>query len=153
MEDTLTKLSAAALSAAALALTSLTVSPAMGAEPHPEQVVVNGKSNRWPTRPVVVILIDGNDPEYVKAGLDHGLLPNTKRLMEEGFATVARGVMPSFTDPNNVSVITGVPPSQNGISGNYYLDPATGKEVTMNEPGAWRPYSRPSRRPGRWSSP
>jgi phosphonoacetate hydrolase len=129
---------AVSCAAIALSLSPLVPGAATAAEPHPAQVVVNGKSYRWPARPVVVLLIDGNDPEYVKAGLEHGLLPNTRRLMEEGFATVALGAMPSFTNPNNVSVITGVPPAQNGISGNYFLDPTTGKEVMMNEPGLVR---------------
>jgi phosphonoacetate hydrolase len=104
------------------------------ADEHPAQVTVNGKSYRWPTRPLVVVMVDGNDPEYVKAGLERRLLPNMKHFIEEGFGAVALGGMPSFTNPNNLSVITGVPPSQHGISGNYFLDPSTGKEVMMNEP-------------------
>lgn len=105
---------------------------------HPAQITVNGKTYRWPVRPLVVVLVDGNDPEYVKAGLERGLLPNMKRFVDEGFGAVALGAMPSFTNPNNVSVITGVPPSKHGISGNYFLDPATGKEVMMNEPAYLR---------------
>ena len=116
-----------------LALLFVSSSAARAAE-HPQQVTVNGKTYRWPARPLVVILIDGNDPEFVKAGLAAGVLPTMKRFMEEGFATVALGGMPSFTNPNNVSVITGVPPATHGISGNYFLDPKTGKEVMMNDP-------------------
>ncbi len=101
---------------------------------HPAQITVNGKSYNWPTRPVVVILIDGGDPAYVNNGLALGLLPNFKKIMTQGFASVALGAMPSFTNPNNISVITGVPPSVHGISGNYFLNPATGKEMMMNEP-------------------
>jgi phosphonoacetate hydrolase len=69
---------------------------------------VNGKSYDWPKAPVVVVLIDGGDPEYVKAGLAQGILPNFRKFMNDGFASVALGAMPSFTNPNNVSVITGV---------------------------------------------
>jgi len=125
---------AAARLLAIAVITAALVPAGAHAEGHPEQIVVNGKSYRWPTRPLVVVLIDGNDPEYVKVGLERGLLPTMRRFIDEGFATVALGGMPSFTNPNNVSVITGVPPSQHGISGNYFLDPATGKEVMMNEP-------------------
>lgn len=102
---------------------------------HPESAYVNGKSYNWPAHPTVVILIDGNDPEYIKAGIQQGVLPNFKRLGEEGFATVALSAMPSFTNPNNISVITGQPPAVHGITGNYFLDPQTGKEVMMNQPG------------------
>jgi phosphonoacetate hydrolase len=43
-------------------------------------------------------------------------------------------VVPSFTNPNNLSIVTGRPPAVHGISGNYFLDPETGKEVMMNDP-------------------
>ena len=101
---------------------------------HPSQVTANGKAYQWPKAPVVVILIDGGDPAYVNAAFEHGLLPNFRKLMAGGFVSVALGTMPSFTNPNNISVITGVPPSVHGISGNFFLNPATGKEVMMNEP-------------------
>jgi phosphonoacetate hydrolase len=54
--------------------------------------------------------------------------------MTEGFVSVAVGAMPSFTNPNNISVITGVPPSVHGISGNFFLNPATGQEAMMDQP-------------------
>lgn len=54
--------------------------------------------------------------------------------MDQGFVSVALSAMPSFTNPNNVSVITGVPPSVHGISGNYFLNPSTGKETMMDQP-------------------
>jgi phosphonoacetate hydrolase len=106
----------------------------LAAQSHPQQVEVNGKSYRWPRTPVVVILIDGGDPAYVHAGLAQGVLPNFKRLMTEGFASIAVDAMPSFTNPNNISVITGVPPSVHGISGNFFLNPATGQEQLMDQP-------------------
>ena len=101
---------------------------------NPEQITVNGKSYRWPKAPVVVVLIDGGDPAYIHAGLALGLLPNFKKFMDEGFVSVAQGAMPSFTNPNNVSVITGVSPAIHGISGNFFLNPATGKETMMDQP-------------------
>ena len=82
----------------------------------------------------VVILIDGGDPSYVNTDLSQGLLPNFKKLMTDGFVSVALGAMPSFTNPNNISVITGVPPSFHGISGNFFLNPATGQEAMMDQP-------------------
>ena len=44
----------------------------------------------------------------------------------------------SFTCPNNVSIVTGSPPAVHGISGNFYLDPATGKAVVMTGPELMR---------------
>jgi phosphonoacetate hydrolase len=104
------------------------------AENYPQQITVNGKNYAWPKQPVVVVLIDGGDPAYVNAALAQGLLPNFKKFMVEGFVSVAVGAMPNFTNPNNISVITGVPPSVHGISGNFFLNPATGQEQMMNEP-------------------
>jgi phosphonoacetate hydrolase len=101
---------------------------------HPQQITVNAKNYDWPKSPVVVVLIDGGDPAYVNAALSQGLLPNFKKLMTEGFVSVAVGAMPSFTNPNNISVITGVPPSVHGISGNFFLNPATGQEAMMDQP-------------------
>ena len=42
--------------------------------------------------------------------------------------------MPSFTNPNNLSIVTGVPPAVHGICGNYFFDPESGEEVMMNDP-------------------
>jgi phosphonoacetate hydrolase len=116
-----------------------------GAENHPQQITVNGKNYAWPKQPVVVVLIDGGDPAYVNAALSRGLLPNFKKFMVEGFVSVAVGAMPSFTNPNNISVITGVPPSVHGISGNFFLNPATAKEEMMNEPEFLRADSIPAK--------
>ena len=82
----------------------------LAAQNHPQQISVNGKNYNWPKSPVVVILIDGGDPSYVNTGLSQGLLPNFKKLMTDGFVSVALGAMPSFTNPNNLSIVTGVPP-------------------------------------------
>jgi phosphonoacetate hydrolase len=101
---------------------------------HPQQITVNGKNYHWPKSPVVVVLIDGGDPAYVNSVVSQGLAPNFKKLMTDGFVSVAVGAMPSFTNPNNISVITGVPPSVHGISGNFFLNPATGQEAMMDQP-------------------
>jgi phosphonoacetate hydrolase len=43
-------------------------------------------------------------------------------------------VIPSFTNPNNLSIVTGAPPSVHGICGNYLYDTASDAEVMMNDP-------------------
>jgi phosphonoacetate hydrolase len=97
-------------------------------------VHVNGTDYRWPLRPVVVVCIDGGDPAYLRQFLAEGAIPTIEKFMSEGFGAVADGSMPSFTCPNNMSIITGTPTSKHGISGNYYLDVATGKPVVMTGP-------------------
>ncbi len=95
---------------------------------------LNGRTYRWPERPVVVVCVDGFDPAYLERGLEDGILPNLVRFREDGFAATAEGVVPSFTNPNNLSIVTGAPPAVHGISGNFFLDPDTGEEVMMNDP-------------------
>ena len=46
--------------------------------------------------------------------------------------------MPSFTNPNNLSIVTGAAPAVHGISGNYFLDPESGAEVMMTDPALLR---------------
>ncbi len=55
-------------------------------------------------------------------------------MFKEGTNLIGDCVVPSFTNPNNLSIVTGRPPSVHGICGNYFLDPDTGKEVMMNDP-------------------
>jgi phosphonoacetate hydrolase len=96
-------------------------------------VELNGVRYRWPQRPVVVVCIDGGDPAYLEQGLRNGLIPHIARFMREGFTAVAQGTVPSFTCPNNMSLITGAPASVHGISGNFYLNDA-GEAVVMTGP-------------------
>jgi phosphonoacetate hydrolase len=98
------------------------------------EVDVNGVRYRWPARPVVVVCIDGGDPAYLRRFLEDGALPNIARFIAQGYGTVAEGSMPSFTCPNNMSIITGTPTSRHGISGNFYLDTATWQPVVMTGP-------------------
>ncbi|MGE3541391.1 MAG: phosphonoacetate hydrolase [Candidatus Tectimicrobiota bacterium] len=97
-------------------------------------VTVNGRSYNFPRRPTVVVCIDGGDPTYVADGLQRGLLPAHQRFQEQGCWATAEAVVPTFTNPNNLSIVTGVLPAVHGICGNYFLDPDTGQEVMMNEP-------------------
>src|SRR5262245_29718949 len=96
-------------------------------------IKVNGRSYRKPTARTVVICFDGCDPRYISHGLSAGLLPNISKIVSEGFFAIADAVMPTFTNPNNMSIVTGAPPKVHGISGNYYLDKATGREVMITD--------------------
>ena len=97
-------------------------------------VTLNGVTYRWPRCPVVVVCIDGGDPAYFDQAGQDGIIPNVERFMAQGFGAVADGIVPSLTNPNNLSIVTGSPPAVHGISGNYFLDPDTGDAVMMNDP-------------------
>ena len=96
-------------------------------------ITVNGRSYRFPKAPTVCVCIDGSEPGYIERAIAKGVAPNFARLMQEGSSLSAQSVIPSFTNPNNLSIITGRPPAVHGIAGNYFLDPATKQEVMMND--------------------
>jgi phosphonoacetate hydrolase len=97
-------------------------------------VTVNGRSYNWPSAPLVVICCDGSEPAYMEIAMEQGLMPNLKRIIAKGENRRGHSVIPSFTNPNNLSIVTGRPPEVHGICGNYLIDPATGQETMMNDP-------------------
>ena len=95
-------------------------------------IEINGKSYARPQGgPAVVICYDGCDPAYLADAFIRGISPALARMAETGFYAAAHSAMPSFTNPNNVSIVCGVPPAVHGISGNYWYDRETGEEVMM----------------------
>ncbi len=101
-------------------------------------ISVNGRDYPAPKNPTVVICIDGSEPGYIEKAIEAGVAPNFARMMQNGANLIAECVIPSFTNPNNLSIITGRPPAVHGIAGNFFYDPATGKEVMMNDPSFLR---------------
>ena len=97
-------------------------------------VSVNGRTYNWPQSPVVVVCIDGSEPDYIEQAIAGGHMPYLEKALEKGADLRAHCVVPSFTNPNNLSIVTGQPPAVHGISGNFFLDPDTGEEVMMNDP-------------------
>lgn len=97
-------------------------------------VTVNGRSYNWPSAPLTVICCDGSEPAYMEIAMEQGLMPNLKRIIARGENRRGHSVIPSFTNPNNLSIVTGRPPAVHGICGNYLIDPATGQETMMNDP-------------------
>ena len=101
----------------------------------PADITVNGRTYHWMQRPLVVVCVDGCEYEYITAAVAAGAAPFFGRMLGGGGACfMADCVMPSFTNPNNLSIVTGVPPSVHGICGNYFFDPDSGEEVMMNDP-------------------
>ena len=70
------------------------------------ELIVNDIAYRRPKRPIVVVCVDGGDATYYESGLEDGILPNLQRFMSNGFSDMADGVVPSFTNPNNLSIVT-----------------------------------------------
>jgi phosphonoacetate hydrolase len=99
-----------------------------------DTVQVNGRSYRRPRAPTVVVCVDGCEPDYLAQAVAGGHAPWLARTLAEGTMLVADCVVPSFTNPNNLSIVTGVPPAVHGICGNYLYDTASGTEVMMNDP-------------------
>ena len=92
---------------------------------HPETIEVNGRTYAWPKQPVVIVCIDGSEPDYIEEAIAGGHMPYLAKALENGSNLRADCVVPSFTNPNNLSIVTGQPPVVHGISGNFFLDPDT----------------------------
>ena len=95
---------------------------------------INNRSYKLPSHPTVVVCVDGCEPDYLGQAVAAGRMPWLKRTLAEGTGLIADCVVPSFTNPNNLSIVTGAPPSVHGICGNYLFDVASGTEVMMNDP-------------------
>jgi phosphonoacetate hydrolase len=106
----------------------------MNADRRTSQVICNGRTYAFPKRPTVVICLDGSEPGYIEQTIEAGRAPTFARFMREGANLLADSVIPSFTNPNNLSIITGRPPAVHGIAGNFFYDRATASEVMMNDP-------------------
>ena len=104
------------------------------ANPSSKKITVNERDYAWPQRPLVVICCDGSEPDYMERAMADGIMPNLKAMIEKGENLRGRSVIPSFTNPNNLSIVTGRPPAVHGISGNYFFDREAGEEVLMNDP-------------------
>jgi phosphonoacetate hydrolase len=111
-----------------------TAAPKNAAAARTNPIEVNGRRYRWPERPLVVVCVDGCEPDYVNQAIAAGTAPWMAALNGRGTCLTADCVVPSFTNPNNLSIVTGAPPSVHGICGNYFFDPDANAEVMMNDP-------------------
>jgi phosphonoacetate hydrolase len=93
-----------------------------------DPVVLHNRSYNLPKNPCVVVCVDGFDPEYLDQCIRDGITPNLGKFVQKGFHETANCAMPSLTNPNNVSIITGAPTAVHGIAGNFFLDRETGEE-------------------------
>jgi phosphonoacetate hydrolase len=108
----------------------------------PRDIEANGRRYRLSSQPTVVVCVDGCEYDYLEAAVAAGVAPFIGKMLKEGTALKGDCVIPSFTNPNNLSIVCGVPPSVHGICGNYFWDPQAnggeGAEVMMNDPAYLR---------------
>lgn len=75
----------------------------------------------------IIVCLDGCAPEYLAASRT----PNLDAIAARGFKTIGRAVVPTVTNVNNTSIVTAGFPAYHGITSNYFLDPASGREFYM----------------------
>jgi phosphonoacetate hydrolase len=100
----------------------------------PVTVQVNDRDYAFPKTCAISICLDGCEPAYLDEAIAAGLMPALEAIKAKGTVRFAHSVIPSFTNPNNMSIATGRPPAVHGICGNFLFDPDTGEEVLMNDP-------------------
>ena len=87
-----------------------------------------------PSSTAIVICLDGSQKEYFDEASKLNLTPNIDSFKKNGEDLLVNSAIPSFTNPNNISIVTGRPSSVHGICGNFFYTPSTGEEVMMNDP-------------------
>jgi phosphonoacetate hydrolase len=102
------------------------------------KIEVNGRDYLWPEQPLVVVCIDGSEPDYIERAVAAGAMPFTAGMLARGTDLRVECVVPSFTNPNNLSIVTGRPPAVHGICGNFFYDRDADAEVMMNDPALLR---------------
>lgn len=96
-------------------------------------VAVNGRTYGRPAGRSAVFCLDGLDPAYLEDAFARRLAPRLRELAEQGLLLEGSSQLPSFTNPNNLSIVTGAPPAVHGLPGNHYLGP-DGIEVQLDRP-------------------
>ena len=72
-------------------------------------------------KPSIVICLDGSQKEYLDEASKINLTPNLDQIKKKGEYLLAHSAIPSFTNPNNISIVTGQPSSVHGICGNFFI--------------------------------
>ena len=84
-----------------------------------------------------MVCLDGCDPAYLEDAFERGITPRIAEMAAGGLMVTASSQLPSFTNPNNLSIVTGAPPSVHGIPGNHFRAP-DGNDVQLTDPGFLR---------------
>ena len=75
----------------------------------------------------VMVMVDGLDPEY----LESCSTPILRQLAKDGFMVEGKAMMPTVTNVNNVSLVTGSYPETHGITSNYWFNRQADAEFYM----------------------
>ncbi len=78
-------------------------------------------------RRALIVCIDGLGPDY----LESAPTPVIDQMVASGEMVMGTAVVPTVTNVNNVSIITGKLPRDHGITSNYWIDRTTGREMYM----------------------
>jgi len=73
---------------------------------------------------LLIIVIDGCSTEYIS----RESTPNLYRIAEDGFYKVIESAVPSVTNVNHATILTGKFPSEHGVVGNYFYKRETGEQ-------------------------
>jgi len=77
----------------------------------------------------ILVCLDGCGPDYI----EKSDVPNIRKLCRNGYYVKGKSVIPTVTNVNNVSIITGVYPEKHGITSNFYYN-ELGQEVYIESP-------------------
>lgn len=80
---------------------------------------------------MIVFMIDGLGDDYIASSQ----MPVLNSWGKKGIRKTVQGVMPSVTNANNTSICCGCWPEEHGITANFFLDEASGKELYMEDAG------------------
>lgn len=74
----------------------------------------------------IMFVIDGCDPAY----LTPDTAPNLYHMVKTGggFTKTVLGAIPSVTNVNHAAILSGLPPKETKVTGNYYYDRSTGEQ-------------------------
>jgi phosphonoacetate hydrolase len=98
----------------------------------------NGRRYAAPTQPTIGICLDGTAREYLTRALAEGVMPTLARVLDDGGRLLsAQAQVPTLTNVNNASIVTGVSAAVHGVSGNHYLAPDE-RERQLTDPEALR---------------
>src|SRR5260370_17178409 len=87
------------------------------------EIAVNGRRYRLPKQPTVVVCVDGSEPGYIERAVEAGRPPWFGKVLTQGTSLLADRVVPSFTNPNNLSTFTLPPPPLPALFPTSFLTP------------------------------
>ena len=99
-------------------------------------ISVNNRTYNWPKKTTIVICLDGSEPGqdgYIEKAIEMGFMPCMKSILSKGTYEIGKCAMPSFTNVNNLSIVTGTTPDTHGICANFFYNPEVKKETLMND--------------------